>query len=136
MQLQAGGRLTRVVLEDELEELEAQVRAFHADVKEAGEPGELVVEGLLFVWAGPVGHPETTRYVSAHGQGTTTIDLAYNPYNRLVAPLLKKQPQLPEDAASVIAIRPSRLVDQLPLDEVRRRPRCNGAARRRVGSRP
>jgi len=122
MGLQVGGSLTRPVSEAELEELGTLTTAFYARCCTSQLPGELDVDDLLHLWATPAAHPDAEAFVAAHGgEMTFSVAFAHDPLVRLAATLGRKasKGQLPQDQPGLLLLEPSRLVWQLPLDEIR-----------------
>jgi hypothetical protein len=118
--LSAGGHLSRPVDDDELEALAERAHELYAKVRASGEPGEITVDDVLTLWAIPSNHTNIEAFIADRGGAVRgTISFTYDPFQRLTATIRKKDRQLPMDAASVVAIRPSRLVLEQPLQTVR-----------------
>jgi hypothetical protein len=100
-------------------EAEQQLAQLYDAVQATGEPHELVIDGLLRAWAAPVDHPQLPTLVATRGEPGLYVPFTHDPLHRLLATIDRKHRQLRLDAANVVAIRPSRLLRQVPIDRVR-----------------
>jgi len=98
---------------------ERLARAYDA-VAATGVPQEISAEGSFRAWIAPVGHPETARLITTYGDPGLFVPFEHDPLHRLLATVKKKLRQTRQDAANVIALRPSRLLREIPLDVIRR----------------
>jgi hypothetical protein len=118
------GLQARVDLEPNIDpaqraEAEERIARLYDEVGSEGEPQEIAIKGVLRAWASPTGHPQTPAYAATRGAPGLYETFEHDPVQRLVATVRKKLRQLRPDAANVIAIRPSRLLSQVPLDRIR-----------------
>jgi hypothetical protein len=116
--LRIGGNLARPVDMEELDHLAVVATAFYEHVQNTGKPGEIEVDGILTLWAVPEDHPDADRFAEAR-DNSRNVQFNYDPFQRLVAVVRKKQGQLPKDGSAVIALRPSGLITRQRQDAVR-----------------
>jgi hypothetical protein len=114
----------RVDLEPDLSDSETsdakdRLTRIYDEVAATGVPQETQMDGLFHAWVAPVGHPDISRLVAAHGEPGLYAPFEHDPLHRLLSTIQRKFRQLRPAASNVVALRPSRLLQEVPLPTIR-----------------